>query len=166
MSDLKANEKADIPAVSEDFVDVYRLYYPRLLRALTLAGADRNVAEDLAQEAFARTLVHWRRVRRGTNPPGYVYRTAFRLWGRRLGQQAVAALPVDGAATPGAEGEATTRVAIARVLEAMPPRQRLCAVLCLVIGLSVSDAADALGIAEGTVRKHLEAARRDLKVVI
>jgi DNA-directed RNA polymerase specialized sigma24 family protein len=34
--------------------------------------------------------------------------------------------------------------------------------MCLVVGLPVAEAADALGIADGTVRKHLEEARKDL----
>ena len=65
--------------VAGDFVTVYEAHYPRLVRALEIGGLDRPTAEDVAQEAFARTLGHWRRVRLGTNPPGYVYRTAFRL---------------------------------------------------------------------------------------
>ena len=66
-------------SIAEDFVTVYEAHYPRLVRALEIGGLDRPSAEDVAQEAFARTLGHWRRVRLGTNPPGYVYRTAFRL---------------------------------------------------------------------------------------
>ncbi|MCA1692656.1 MAG: hypothetical protein LC733_10840 [Actinobacteria bacterium] len=46
---------------------------------MVLTGARRDDAEDVAQEAFARTLSRWRRVRTGSNPPGYVYRVAFRL---------------------------------------------------------------------------------------
>jgi len=55
---------------SRDFVTVYEAHYPRLVRALEIGGLDRPTAEDVAQEAFARTLGHWRRVRLGTNPPG------------------------------------------------------------------------------------------------
>ena len=35
--------------------------------------------------------------------------------------------------------------------------------MCMVIGMSVHEAGEALGIADGTVRKHLEEARRDLR---
>ncbi len=62
-----------------DFVDCYQAHYRRLVRALRLSGADPATAEDVAQEAFARALARWRRVSRGTNPPGYVYTTGFRL---------------------------------------------------------------------------------------
>ena len=153
---------SDADATTTDFVDCYRLHYPRLQRALRLAGADPATAEDLAQEAFARALLRWRLIRRGTNPPGYVYRTGFRLLTRRR----PASAELTEAATPtcpGPEGEATTRIAVAAALAAMPPRRRRCATMCLVVGLSVHDAADALGIAEGTVRKHLEEARVALR---
>lgn len=65
-------------SASESFEDFYREHYPRLTRGLAIAGAG-DAAEDLAQEAMARTLASWRRVRRGANPPGYVYTTGFRL---------------------------------------------------------------------------------------
>ena len=64
-------------AASDDFVDLFVSHYSRLVAALRLGGADAASGEDLAQEAFARTLGHWRRVRHGSNPAGYVYRVAF-----------------------------------------------------------------------------------------
>ena len=76
------SEVAEGALISTDFVDCYQTHYPRLRRALELSGADRATAEDLAQEAFGRALARWRRVRKGANPPGYVYTTGFRLWQR------------------------------------------------------------------------------------
>jgi RNA polymerase sigma factor (sigma-70 family) len=120
---------------------------------------DDATVEDLAQEALARTLVRWRRVRRGTNPAGYVYRVAFRLLARRWRRQEPAHLAADEWQVPGPQGEATTRVAVESVFDAMPPRRRLVATLCLVVGCSTAEAAKTVGIAEGTVRKHVEEAR-------
>jgi DNA-directed RNA polymerase specialized sigma24 family protein len=48
----------------------------------------------------------------------------------------------------------------------MPRRRRECAVLCLIVGLPVREAAAALGIADGTVRRHLEEARGQLAAVL
>jgi RNA polymerase sigma-70 factor (ECF subfamily) len=145
---------------STDFVECYRTHYPRLLRALQLSGADRTTAEDLAQEAFGRAFARWRRVCRGPNPPGYVYTTAFRLWQRRQRRKA----PALGLPAPAAtESTALTVVAVENALATMPPRRRACAVMCFVVGLPVREASVALGIADGTVRKHLEEARRDLR---
>ena len=80
--------QADLPVVlpvpvTEDFAELFHTQYPRVVRALVLAGAAD--AEDIAQEAFARTLRHWRRVRTGANPAGYVFRVAFRLVGKAPG---------------------------------------------------------------------------------
>jgi RNA polymerase sigma-70 factor (ECF subfamily) len=158
--------------VTTDFVDCYQMHYRRLVRALQLGGADPATAEDLAQEAFARALVHWRRVCSGANPPGYVYTTGFRLlWRgqrrRRQGMEKSAGAqptPAPATWTSPTEAAAVTAVDMEAALAAMPPKRRACAVMCLVAGLPVHDAAGALGIADGTVRKHLEEARRDLRL--
>jgi RNA polymerase sigma-70 factor (ECF subfamily) len=148
-----------------DFVECYRAHYPRVIRALRLGGADSGAAEDIAQEAFARSLVHWRRVRRGSNPPGYVYRTAFRLYARRADLREEE-LPSDAGATADIQHEAATRLGVEAVLQVMPPRRRVCATLCFIVGFTPVEVAEALGIAEGTVRKQLEAARDTLRAAL
>jgi RNA polymerase sigma-70 factor (ECF subfamily) len=146
-----------------DFVDCYQTHYRRLIRALELSGADTSTAEDITQEAFARALVHWRRIRRGANPPGYVYTTGFRLLQRaerRAGPPPAPATPPPRAPT---ESAALTALAVEAALAEMPPRRRTCAVMCLIVGIPVPEAASTLGLAAGTVRKHLDEARRDLR---
>ncbi len=150
--------------VADDFVAVYETHYPRLVRALEIGGLDRAAAEDVAQEAFARTLGHWRRVRLGTNPPGYVYRTAFRL--SRSHWKHDDTLDLDRAARNDTAGEAVSNLALETALGRMPARRRACAMLCFVVGLSTKDAARSLGIAEGTVRKQLGMARDDLRYLV
>jgi RNA polymerase sigma factor (sigma-70 family) len=149
-------------ASSDDFVDLFTGHYSKLVGVLRVTGdVDRATAEDVAQEAFARTLRHWRRVRHGTNPPGYLYRVAFRLL-RKRGGLAMSSLddvdvPASGATT---EDTAVTNVTADRALTAMPPRRRACAALCWYLGFTSEDAADILGIDAATVRTHLERARR------
>lgn len=154
---------ASIDGVDDGFVVVYEAHYPRLVRALELSGANRATAEDVAQEAFARTLWHWNRVRRGTNPSGYVYRIAFRLLRRDRNRNQTF---TDQAPSPDIAIEVALWLEIERAIQAMPLAQRRCAVLCLVIGASTRDAARALGIAESTVRKQIERARSDLGHVL
>jgi len=166
---------------TSDFVECYLMHYGRLVKALQLGGADPATAEDLAQESFARALARWRRVSKGTNPPGYVYTTGFRLLQRSHRKSARTqaggfpegsvgasgssrSLGVAGV-VPGVDASATFTVALEEALAAMPPKRRACAVLCLVVGMSVHEAGEALRIADGTVRKHLDEARRDLRVV-
>ncbi len=148
---------------TSDFVECYLMHYRRLVRALRLGGADPATAEDLAQEAFARALARWRRVRKGANPPGYVYRTGFRLLQRALQRSGRETTTAPEVAAPGADTAAAVAVDLEAALARMPPRRRACAVMCMVIGMSVHEAGEALGIADGTVRKHLEEARRDLR---
>ncbi len=147
--------------IADDFVTVYEAHYPRLVRALEIGGLDRASAEDVAQEAFARTLGHWRRVRLGTNPPGYVYRTAFRL--SRSHWKHEYTLETDRASRSDTEAEAVSHLGLETALGRMPARRRACATLCFVVGLTPKEAARSLGIAEGTVRKQLGLARDDLR---
>ncbi|MHB1533403.1 MAG: RNA polymerase sigma factor [Acidimicrobiales bacterium] len=145
-----------------DFVEVYRAHYGRLIRVLRMSGANPALAEDVTQEAFARALARWGRVRRGTSPAGYVYRSAFRLLARAQRRRPLRRGPVPASAPT--EHTALTVVAVERALAVMPSRRRSVALLCLVAGVSVGDAAVALSIAEGTVRKHLDEARHDLQM--
>ena len=150
-----------------DFVHCYQANYHRLVRALRLAGADPGAAEDAAQDAFARALVHWGRVSRGPNPTGYVYTAGFRLLAKaqRKAARQQSLAPPGNPPDPTASAAATT-VALEAALAGMPQRRRACAVMCLVVGLPAREAAEALGIADGTVRKHLDEARRDLAAVL
>lgn len=159
---------ADEGAPAPDFIEIYTAHYERLVRALEIGGLGRPAAEDVAQEAFARMLYHWHRVRLGTNPPGYAYRVAFRLARRTLSREQGRHQPLEGDVTAPADvaGEVAARTAVETALAAMPPRRRACAVACLLSGLTTKDAARALGIAEGTVRKQLEHARETLRAVL
>jgi RNA polymerase sigma factor (sigma-70 family) len=154
-------------AVTTDFVECYLRHYGRLVRALQWAGADQGTAEDQAQEAFARALVRWDQVSRGSNPAGYVYTAGFRLLRRQLTRASrweVGEPPEPADQPPDRTGsEVAVRVSLEAAVAAMPPKRRACAVMCLIIGLSTGEAAEALGIASGTVRKHLDQARLDLR---
>ncbi len=143
-----------------EFDDLYREHYPRLVRALAIAGAG-NAAEDLAQEAMARTLARWRHVRRGTNPPGYVYTTGFRLLQRHF-RRAQPALLDTGPRVPGAEGAIVMNIVVAQAIDAMPAARRAVAALCISLGWTTDEAAGALGIAPSTARVQLHKARADL----
>jgi DNA-directed RNA polymerase specialized sigma24 family protein len=91
-----------------------------------------------------------------------LYRVAFRLLHRR-GLLPTTALDETVVPVTGPEDEAVIRVDLERALQAMPPRRRACAILCFALGLTPIDAAEALRIAPGTVRKQLELARSTLR---
>lgn len=123
----------------------------RLTAALTLYTGDRDVAEELAQEALARAWEHWDRVGAMASPEGWVFRTARNLavsrWRRRaIERRARAGSRADTVADP-AEAVAL-REAVAR----LPERQRATIVARFYLGLSVAETALHLDCAEGTVK--------------
>jgi RNA polymerase sigma-70 factor (ECF subfamily) len=153
---------------SDDFVEIYRLHYPRLVRALTLAGATAAAAEDAAQEAFARSLRHWARIRRGPCPAGYPYRVGFRLLRDPNDVRAARAIVTDGTeiAPDRPDETAILSQTVEATLAGLPPRPRQCAVCCFVLGFTPVETARLLGIQPATVRKHLESARAAFGAVL
>ena len=153
--------------VVDDFAVVYAQHYRRLVVALCLSGAPLATAEEITQEAFLRAFSSWHRVRTGTNPAGYLYRCAFRIWSRakrREARSTTEAQPTSLSGDPGSE--ATTRVALQRAFAALPPRTRSCAVLALHSGLGTADVARILRIKPATVRVHVHNARVALRAAL
>lgn len=132
-----------------------------LLRPLVAAVAvyvgDRGVAEELAQEAMARALVDWSRVRERDRPEAWVYRVAFNLarsrWRRRGAERrAYARHGVAGDASVDHGPVTTTAVVVREAVAALPPRYRQVVACRYLADLSVADTAVAMGCAEGTVK--------------
>jgi RNA polymerase sigma factor (sigma-70 family) len=153
------------PLGDGDFAELYLEHYSRLVRALIIAGSDPLTAQDLAQEAFARTFARWRRVRDGPNPAGYVHTTAFRLLHHRrpITETPVALDDTSLPAVPPVDHAALTAAAVRGALAGMAPRQRACVALCLYLGHSTGETAELLGISPSTVRVQLHRARQRLR---
>lgn len=126
---------------------------PRLVRALTVHTGDRSVAEELSQEAMARTLANWQNVALMDHPAGWVHRVAFNLaasrW-RRLGalRRAEARLQPPSAAVPLFAAET---IALRDAIADLSRREREVIVLRYYAGFDVGQTAGALGIASSTV---------------
>lgn len=63
----------------EDFSKFCRSEYPVLIGLLSLLIGDRRAAEDLAQEALARSWIRWSRVRGLERPDLWTRRVAVNL---------------------------------------------------------------------------------------
>ncbi len=154
------------------FDGFYRDNYRRVVTGLRLATGSIDEAEDLAQEAFARTLARWSRVRTGTNPTGYVFRVAYRLHRRnrfhRRRQQDVASSQAhrdsqqSASATDWRDEVAAVREALAR----LPLARRRAAVLCLYAEFTAEEAAVVLGVSASTVRTQVQRARQALGAAV
>ena len=144
-----------------DFDRFFDDNYARVVRTLVLAGADRARAEDAAQEAFTKAIRKWRRVGELANPAGWVYVVAVREVWRRSRALLVDDTTLAGQHDPARDldGAVDLRAAIGR----LPTRQKLAVVLRFYGDLSVSEVADAMGCAEGTVKSTLNAAVASLR---
>ena len=141
-----------------DFAEFYASAKDDCLRAVLASTGDRQAAEDLVAEAFARAWAAWRRVSRHPAPRAWVVRTALNTWVSwwRRRHREVALAQADGlAAAPGGEDAEPVDRQLMAALMRLPLRQRQVVGLRLFLDLDTARTAEVLGIAPGTVTAHL-----------
>ncbi len=130
-----------------------------LFRAAVLLTGHRQDAEDLLQTALAKLAAHWPQIQRTGSPDAYVrkimYHQRISWWRRRrhLREYAVDALPDVGDHRDLA-GDSALRLALARTLGQLTPKQRAVIVLRYYEDLPEAQVAEILGISVGTVRSQ------------
>jgi DNA-directed RNA polymerase specialized sigma24 family protein len=143
-----------------DFVEFYREAKDDCLFAVLVSVGDRDTAQDLVAEAFARAWASWPKVSRHPAPAAWVVRTALNAgvsrWRRRRREVPVAdlALVADRPTAGGAAGGDVDPGIMAALLR-LPGRQRQVVALRLFLDLDTGRTAQVLGIAPGTVQAHL-----------
>jgi RNA polymerase sigma-70 factor (ECF subfamily) len=148
---------------SLDFEGFFEAHHQRLFRALWLMTRNRDEAEEVVQDAFLRVWQRWDRVGNGSDPAGYLYRTAMNLWRSRLRRAAVAMRNVVHQIQREDEMAAVDQQdAVIRALAPLPQRQRAAVILLDVLDLSSERAGAALGIEPVTVRVLAARARATL----
>ena|SRR5215211_7077443 len=159
---METSPAAGAPA---DFDATFRAHYWPMVRALTVACNDREVAADAVQDAFERAYARWRRISRYDDPVGWIRHVAtnrirdhFRKAER--GRRAVDRLRAQSDhVVAGPEPDAD----VSRLLARLAPQQRLAVSLFYVEQCSVREIAAAMGITEGAVKYHLHAGRTALR---
>ena len=127
--------------------------YPKLFGALALYTGNRETAEDITQEVLLRMWRDWDTVVRLESPDRWALRVGFNLaksrWRRRRVERAAAARmqPTDSPEVDGADV-----LAVRSAVRNLAPRQRAAIVSRYFADLSVTDAAEVLGCAPGTVK--------------
>jgi RNA polymerase sigma-70 factor (sigma-E family) len=145
-----------VRAVDEDaFVAFVRARYGALLRYAVLLTADRGHAEDLLQDALARTYGAWGRLEAAAAADAYtrttLVRLALRARRRRWrGETPTSVLPEQPAG--GADPDVTESVRAA--LAALPPEQRAVLVLRYYDDRTERAIADQLDCSPGTVKSR------------
>ncbi|MFC6882685.1 MULTISPECIES: sigma-70 family RNA polymerase sigma factor [Actinomadura] len=146
-----------------DFAEFYEQSRDGCLRAVYASVNDRQVAEELVSEAFARAFASWRKVSRHPAPEAWIVRTSLNTgvsrWRRRRRE-----VRWDGQEPSGGDpGESLIDASLRDALRALPVRQREVIALRIFLDLDTQATADALGIAPGTVRAHLHRATAALR---
>jgi RNA polymerase sigma-70 factor (ECF subfamily) len=149
----------------EDFADFYRESKDECLFTVLVSVGDRDTAQELVAEAFARAWASWRTVSRHPAPKAWVVRTALNVnisrWRRRCREVPVAQVADQPAADGGAGGSVDPRIMAA--LLRLPPRQRQVVALRLFLDLDIGRTAEVLGVAPGTVQAHMGRAMAALR---
>jgi RNA polymerase sigma factor (sigma-70 family) len=150
-----------------DFAEFYRAAKDECLFAVLVSVGDRDTAQDLVAEAFARAWASWPTVSAHPAPAAWVVRTALNAgvsrWRRRRREVPVADLAVvaDRPAADAAGGGLDPRIMAALVR--LPERQRQVVALRLFLDLDTGHTARVLGVAPGTVQAHLGRAMASLR---
>jgi RNA polymerase sigma-70 factor (ECF subfamily) len=151
--------------VPDDIAEVYRNTYPALVRFLYRKVWDAERAEDLAQEAFARAMVH-----KPENARGWLFVVAANMArdeARRAAREKrhLILLKSEPDAVHSEPEEIidadTQRSAVRAALEQLTPRDRE-ALLLWDAGMSYDEIAAQTGLARGAIGTTLARARRRL----
>lgn len=141
-----------------EFAEFYASARDDCLRIVTVSVGDRQLAEDLVAEGFARAWTSWRRVRQHPAPLAWVVRTALNAhvsWWRRRSRE----VALDGhnpAAPDGRDWEKGD--AVMEAVRRLPARQRQVIMLRLLLDMDMRTTGRILGISEATVGVHLHRA--------
>ena len=149
----------------EDLADVFRTTYGALVRFLYRKVWDAERAEDLAQEAFARALVHKPEKARGwlfVVAANMARDEARRAARERRHLTLLKSEPAETVAEPEAEMDADAeRTRVRAALDQLTPRDRE-ALLLWDAGMSYDEIAGQTGLARGAIGTTLARARRRL----
>jgi RNA polymerase sigma factor (sigma-70 family) len=144
----------------EEFQDFYEAEFSGVFRAAYCLAGNTHVAEDATQEAFARALERWHRVRLYPRVTGWVTVTALNEVRRALRRRPSA----QDTAPPDTDTDSS--IVIWQAVRSLPPRQQEALVLHYILDLSLEDAAQVMGCRNGTVKSHLARARKAMAQAI
>src|SRR5262245_21539716 len=118
---------------ANEYEQFVRARTPALIRKAFLLTGDQQLAEDLVQEALARTHVAWNQLYGSGNAEAYtrkiMYHHQVSIWRRRRVAESLPGILPD-AASSGDHARATAnRVVLQRALLELSPRQRAVIVL-------------------------------------
>lgn len=163
VADARADRDAQVAALFDQ-------HYPRLRDLAYMILGDRDVAEEIAMEAFVKTFSGWARVRDVDRADAYLRRAVVNLCRSRIRRKTIEHR-VNAVSYRREERRAPdwdpdrhedARRVWAAVRE-LPPRMRAAIVLRYMEDLDERQIAEALECSVGTVRSQLSRARQKLQ---
>jgi RNA polymerase sigma-70 factor (ECF subfamily) len=173
-ADLLQAVRRDPEAVGQ----VYDRYALRLVRYLQQQGATEDAALDAVQEAFARLIVHRRRVRLADDGSLWPWlavtgRNLLRDWQRRGTVEARARQRLGISVATDESADALTRLDATRqeaplrlALEQLTPEQRTAVTARVVEGHDYPEIAQATGASEASVRRRVSRGLRAMQTFL
>lgn len=145
-----------------------RREFPRLVGTLTLYCGDRDVAEQLAQEALLKTVRRWSSVSQMAAPGAWVHRVAINMANSfyRRRKAARRARRRQGAGDAGGvhhDPDTPDAVALREAVAELPRRRRTALVLRYYADLPAAQVAEHMDITTASVNSHVSRALSDLR---
>jgi RNA polymerase sigma-70 factor (sigma-E family) len=141
-----------------DFAEFVRSRTHALLRSAFLLTGDQHLAEDLVQEALARTHRSWNRLERAGNAEAYarkvMYHAQVSIWRRpKVAEVLPGELPDRTGSHGRDQSDATAqRIVLRKALLQLSGKQRAVIVLRFFEDHTEAEAADLLGVSVNTVK--------------
>ncbi len=151
--------------------EIYEAHYGQLAGwTLRLVG-DRDVAHDIATEAFVKLLAHFETV---AEPRPWLYATVANLvkdhWRKRSREAAAyqryEALALGPRDSEGATADRAVTLTVKEAVQHLPERLRTSVILYYYGDLSVGQIARQIGTSEGSVKRYLFEARAKLATIL
>lgn len=144
------------PAPSDElFAELVAASWGSLYRTAYLLVGQRGEAEDLVQDALARTYASWSKVRDLDAAPAYAHRVLLNTatsWFRKRSWREER--PTDTLPERSQDHDLSLRPTVLDALDRLAPRQRAVVVLRFYEDLSVAQTAEVLAISTGTVKSQ------------
>jgi RNA polymerase sigma-70 factor (ECF subfamily) len=149
---------------TDSFETWYSREHPKLIASLVLTTGSSDLASESVDEAFARALEQWDRVKAMRSPLGWTFKVALnharRTARRRAVERQLLFRKVKTPDVPGPAGE------IWHIVADLPPRQRQVVVLRHIGDLSEGEIGEVLGVSRSTVSSTLGDAHRRLSKLL
>jgi len=149
-----------------DLEDLYVRHMPGAVRVASLITGDADLAQDIAQDAFLRSVGRFRHLRQPEAFEAYLRRAVVNACTSHFRRRKVEATYLRGqarGAAPIDEPDHGRRDELRAALSALPARQRAAVVLRYYADLSEQQAGEALGCSAAAVRSMVARAMETLR---